>query len=261
MAIKDQGRKVTYGDKSLEFERESRSGLARCNEYFTHFNKGSVIPPGITLTNEGTAVSAVTYGLGLGGTAVLTTDDVLAKSGQLTTYALWEADSLASGQSLVFEARVKFGTLATREFFVGFTDAGAEGVDTDPIALSTTSTFTTSVPTNAALVGYSDTPTSGVAFTSGGNNHTAISINTDVNTVVATGAGAVVTATYYTYRVEIDSNGDAAYFVNGAFLGAMGAAVAVNVPLAGILLATPRATAGSSEAVLTADYMYVGGKS
>lgn len=243
--------------RSIEFRNGARSKLNTANEVLYHFNDGATIPAGLTLTADGTAVAAATYGTGLGGTAVITSDDVAGATHQLATGLLWECDRLTGNQLLVFECKVKVGTLAGREFFFGFTDAVA---DANPIALSTTSTFTTSAPDDFALIGYSDTPTSGAAFTTGGNWHTAISGLATVNSVVATGGRAkFATATYYTYRVTLDAGGNAVFFVDGKYVGSKGSAVTPTVPLCATAFGTPRATAGSSEAVFTLDYMYIGG--
>lgn len=255
--VLEKGRLLEHDGKSVEFRNGSRSLLNTENEVFEHFNRGATIPAGFVLTEEGTAVSAATYGTGLGGWAVITSDDVLAKSHSLNGAGLnWQADRQSEGSPLVYECRVKVGTLAGREFWFGLSDALA---DTDPIALSLTSTFTTSVPSNGVYIGYSDTPTSGAAFTTGGNQHTAISINANSDAVVGTGGGVFETDTFYTYRIEVSSEGNAVFFVDGKVVGSKGEAVAVTVPLTHVAYAVPRATAGSSEAVMTIDYIYVGG--
>jgi len=227
------------------------------NTLFSHFNAGATIPLGFTLTADGTAVAAATYGTGLGGTAVITSDDVAAAAHSLTSTALqWQADRQATGDPIVFECKVKVGTLAAREFFFGITDAVA---DANPIALSVTSTFTTSTPDDFALIGYSDTPTSGAAFTTGGNQHVAISGLATVNSVVAVGGGAFATAVYYTYRIELDPNGTARFYVNGALIATKTTALTTTVPLGLLATAIPRTTAGSGEAVMTIDYIGISG--
>jgi hypothetical protein len=105
-------------------------------------------------------------------------------------------------------------------------------------------------------MGYSATPTSGAAFTTGGNQHTAISITTNTNTVVATGAGAFVAATYYLYEFEVDYNGTCRYYVNGQLLGTQTVALNPAVPLCLMVCATPRTSAA---AAITADYMGITG--
>ncbi len=257
-SVKDKGRIVEWNRNSDERSVDSRSRLERANEVFEHFQGSAAIPPSLVLTNEGTAVTAATYGTLLGGAAVISSDDILAKSASLNSQGLcWQANRQPEDQPLVFECRVNVGTLSGREFWFGVSDALA---DTDPIALSTTSTFTKSVPTDCAVIGYSDTPLSGNAFTSGGNQHTSIAIKTNTDTIVATGGGTFVTATNYVYRIEIDSGGNAVYFVDGSFHSWKAAALAANVPLGIVMYAVPRASAGGSEAVFTIDYVYLGGK-
>ncbi len=225
------------------------------NTFFTHFNSGATIPPGVTLTSEGTTTAAATYGIGLGGEATITSDDVAAKTEQLSFTGLcWQANRQPVGQPLYAAVRWKSGaTITASEYYVGITDAVA---DTDPIALSTSSTFTTSAPTNGVYMGYSATPTSGAAFTSGGNQHTAISIVGDANTVVATGGGAFAAATYYTYEFEVDYDGTARWYVNGQRLASMAAALNPAVPLTLSIWAAPRTTVS---AAVTVDYMGMAG--
>jgi len=224
------------------------------NSFFTHFNAGTTIPAGLTLSEEGTTTAAATYGAGLGGEATITTDDVIAKSDQLTTGLLWQVDRQPTGYPLIAEFRWKTGaTITASEYFCGITDAVA---DTNMIALSATSTFTTSTPNDAVLMGYSATPTSGAAFTSGGNQHTAISINSTTDAVVGTGGGKFVAATYYTYRFEIDLDGTCRYYLDGNLLFTKTSAIATGVPLAATAVCIPRTTVS---AAITLDYMGIWG--
>ncbi len=230
------------------------SGARYDNTFFTHFNAGTTIPAGLTLTEEGTTTAAATYGAGVGGRAVITSDDVAAKSDQLTTGLLWQVDRQIVGQPLYAAVKWKAGaTITASEYWIGLTD---NNPDTDPIALSTTSTFTTSVPTDGVYMGYSATPTSGSAFTTGGNQHTAIAIKADANTIVATGGGAFAASTDYIYEFEVDSNGTCRYYVNGTLLGTQTAALTVTVPLCLMVCVTPRTTVS---AAISVDYMGISG--
>lgn len=251
----DRGDRLEYR-KSIEGKGGARLELTPASEFLTHFNKGATIPPGLTLT-ETTPIAAATYGTGLGGTAVLSPDDIAGNQSSLTTGLLWQAnrqtEAVAGGQPLVFEAKWRANVSVTVEYFVGLTDAVA---DTNPIALSATSTFTTSAPDDFALLGYSATPTSGAAFTAGGNQHVAITGDSTVDAVAGTGGGAFVVDTYYTSRVQVDVAGNCAFFVNGAFIASRAGGVSADVPLCGIVVAIPRTTSG---VVMTIDYLYIGG--
>ena len=206
--------------------------------YETGFS-GATIPAGLTLTEEGTTTAAATYS----GQATMTSDDVAAKSDQLTTPLSWKPANQVD-KPLIFQCRWKTGaTITASEYWIGLTDASP---DTDPIALSTTSTFTTSEPTDGVYLGYSATPTSGAAFTTGGNQHTAISISTNTNTIVASGGGKFLAATYYIYRFEIDANGTCRYYVNGNLLGTQAAAVDPTKALCAMVCATPRTTVSAA---------------
>jgi hypothetical protein len=221
------------------------------NGLFTHFNDGSTIPAGWTLSNTN-GVAAATYGTLAGGVAVLTTDDVAAVGASISTGLHWQIDRQLPGQPLVFECRFKAGTLATAEYFFGLSDTVAH---TNLIALSATSTFTTSTATDGVFLGTSATPTSGGAFTSGGNEHVMLSSIAGTDAVVAKGAGVFVTATYYTYRIEVTYAGVATAYVNGALIGTK-TGLTTTVPLCAYATASPRTT---SERVLTIDYIGIAG--
>lgn len=226
------------------------------NGQFTHFTERTV-PNWLTLTEEGTTTAAATYGLGLQGEATMTSDDIAAKSDQWTSGLCWQINRQASGDPLIAEVRWKAGaTITASEYWVGLTDAAP---DTDPIALSTTSTFTTSVPSDGLYMGYSATPTSGAAFTSGGNQHTMIGINNDTNTIITTGGGAFAASTYYTYRFECDVTGVSRAYINGTLIGTTTAATGprITVPLCLMICVTPRTTVS---AAITADYAGISGR-
>lgn len=224
------------------------------NVYFTHFNAGTTIPAGLVLTEEGTTTAAATYGTLAGGRAVITSDDVAAKTDQLTTQLLWQANRQPTGDPLVLEVKWKTGaTITASEYWIGLTD---NNPDTDPIALSATSTFTTSVPTDGVYMGYSATPTSGAAFTTGGNQHTAIAIKADANTLVGTGGGAFAAATDYTYRFEVDADGTCRYYKDGTLLFTQATALTASVLLCSMVCAAPRTTVS---AAISVDYIYVAG--
>jgi len=221
----------------------SKGGGTYDNSVSTNFRE-PIVPPGFKLTEEGTTTAAATYGTAAGGAATMTTDDIAAKTDQWTTGLCWQVNRQASGSPLIAEVVWQTGaTITASEYWIGLTDASP---DTDPIALSTTSTFTTSVPTDGVYMGYSATPTSGAAFTTGGNLHTAISINANTNAIVGTDGGIFVAATDYTYRFEIDVDGTCRYYLNGSLLFTKASALAITVPLCLMICAAPRTTASAA---------------
>lgn len=251
-ARNDQARKAGLRNSPLSVGASAMNSAAYNNFVFTHFNERT-IPGIVTLTEEGTTTAAATYG-GIGGVATITSDDVAAKTDQLTTSLGWQCDRQVAGYPIVAEVRWKTGaTITASEYWIGLTDAAP---DTDPIALSTTSTFTTSVPTDGVYMGYSATPTSGAAFTSGGNLHTALAIKADTNSIVATGGGVFAAATYYVYRFELDYNGTCRYYINGTLMTTQTSALTTTVPLCLMVCATPRTTVSAAIAV---DYMGIRG--
>lgn len=257
--IKDTGKTIKYDGKAHEGDRSSRGKLFRACEYFEHFNNTTTIPAGLVLAST-TPVTVATYGVGLGGTSVLTSDDVAGTGFAQLTHAglLWQANSQPSGQPLVFETRLKAGaTITTVEIWAGLVDTLTPG---DAYALSATSTFTSSGPADAAVLGFSTTPTSGAAFTAGGNEIVALSSLNTVDSVVGKSGTVFAASTYYTLRVESDESGNVAFFVDDKFVLGKAAAITATVPLTGFVSVVPRATGAGAERAITVDYIYVGGR-
>lgn len=245
------GTQMGYGLSALN------PGYVNVNRYnnhaFTHFNE-TIIPGKFTLSNTN-GVAAATYGTLAGGVAVLTSDDVAAVGVAISTGLCWQINRQPTDMPLIFEIRVKAGTLATAEYFFGLSDTAATA---NLIALATNSTFTTSTATDGVFLGFSATPTSGAAFTTTANQHVMLSSIAGTDAVVATGAGAFVTDTYYTYRIEVTSAGVATGYVNGGLLGTK-TGLTTTAPLCAYATAIPRSTAGSAERVITIDYMGIAG--
>lgn len=211
-----------------------------------------VLPAGIIYTSESAGSAGYTT-----GQAVLTTAATADKSLTLDTGLIWKTNRQQTGEPLVFEARVQPGaTITSMEYWVGITDAGSEAVDTAIYKMGTDSTFSVSVPTDGVFLGFSTLPTSGGAFTTGGNQHIAIATKADTDTLVATGGGAVAASTFYNYRIELDANGTARFYVNDQLLGTQVAALTTTVAVAGLVTVIPRTTAAR---ILTVDYAYISG--
>lgn len=220
--------------------------------HFSHCTE-RIVPSWLTLTEEGSTTSAATYGLTVGGVMTMTTDDIAAKSDQWTTAAVFQPDHQVAGEPIIAEVKWKTGsTITASEYWVGLTDAAP---DTDPIALSTTSTFTTSVPTDGIYMGYSATPTSGAAYTAAGNQHTIISIKGDANAIVATTGSTFVAATYYVYRFELAYDGSCKVYKDNVLLTTV-TGLTTTVPYALMVCATPRTTVS---AAISVDYIGISG--
>lgn len=120
--------------------------------------------------------------------------------------AQWRADA---GGPMTFEARVTLITsLADGETYIGFSD---EATGETPITVSTTD-VETSTATNAA----------GFAYTGGGTaDWKAVSVNADADgTVTRCNRGGATTpalGTWQTFKVVINVDGDADFYINGVW--------------------------------------------
>lgn len=127
---------------------------------------------------------------------------------------IYRADA---GGPLTLEIRATLITsLLNGEWFIGFSDSAA---DENPITLSTADVVTT-VASNAV----------GFAFTGSGTaNWKGVSVNDDTDgAVIALNTGGVTTpvlTTWQTFKIVLNTDGDADFFIDGIFQGREDAAV------------------------------------
>lgn len=132
---------------------------------------------------------------------------------------MWRAD--AGG--LTFEARVNFITsLADGETFIGLSDAAT---DENPIQVSTVDALTTTA-SNAV----------GFTYTGAGTaNWKAVSVNGDADgTVITCNTGGVTTpvvGTWQTFKIHVNADGDADYYIDGVHQGTEALAVSASTLL------------------------------
>lgn len=125
---------------------------------------------------------------------------------------------------LIFESRVTLITsIADGESFIGLTDD--DGTDENPILVSTTDAATTNA-SNAA----------GFAYTGAGTaDWKAVSVNADADGSVTRcnngGATTPATTTWQTFRVAINTDGDADFYIDGIWQDREDAAVAASTSL------------------------------
>lgn len=159
---------------------------------------------------------------------------------QLETALNWEADKT----NLVFEARVRISAITTIALYVGLTDQVA--------ALEMPMTLSGgSLTTNATdAVGFLFDTAATVA------NIKLCGVANDVDATFQTLTGvAPVAATYANYRINVDKNGGATFFINGLPVGTpMTGAVTKTIPLTPVVACFTRA-AGS--ATVDVDYVYL----
>lgn len=208
--------------------------------FWDDFRRSSINPQW-TLANgsDAQAADAVVAG---GDRVDLVTGDAgtgFAADGTLmTSIALGTIAARTSGKPWVIPFKVKISAITNVSFFVGLTDTAAF----EEVASLSSTTFTTTA-TDAAII----------LFDTGATTDTtrlvAVNTNTDA-THVDTGA-APVADTYESWRLEINSSGDVAYYKEGTLVGTLLAALSTAVPLYFVAGATARSTASRT---LSLDY-------
>jgi len=183
-------------------------------KYFLEFNG-----PAIDTTND---VNQTAIGAG----AITTVDGL----GTITT-AAGDDDNVEIASDLVFkagygcvcEARIRNDDIAGQGYFFGFSDAITEGADSLPIDYSGGAGALVSDADDCA--GFFMDPDKTDASIMCGST-----IATTASTPIDTGTDAV-NATWHTYRVELDTAGNAYYYFDGAYVGTDTLAITTTDPL------------------------------
>lgn len=179
------------------------------------------------------------------GVLRITTDDQTTGDRIALTHELnWQASD--SGP-LVLEARVKSVTAITvRAYFIGFTDVKAVTTTVEnPIEMS--GTTVASAATDAVGFLYDTDSTNDTWYGAGVKN------GTDA-TALDTGIAPADAGTYQTLRVVVDITGNATFFIDGVYMGAVTSAVTAATDLTPIIMVESRAGAAK---VLDVDYLHV----
>ncbi len=177
---------------------------------------------------------------GTGGTATLTTgatdDDRSILASDLNWYC---------AQNPVVEIRAKINTITTAGIVLGFNDAITEANDTMPFEI-----------TAAAATLVNGKCTDGVAFvfdTDGSvDKWYMAATKADAEGTPVITAYAPVAATYETFRIALNTLGDATFYRNGALVGRQPACITTTAPLC-IFMGLISRSAGAR--ILTVDYV------
>lgn len=254
--VRDKGSVVEYDGKGIRLVNGA-GFLNRTPQLFSHFDKTLVAGEWVaTETGTGTNHAAFANSVTAGGWAKGIAGATGSQAQEIGSVVAFTPSTQALFKPIVFEARVSIPTsVATGNVFVGLMD---HNTATSGLAyvMSTSSTFTTSYPTDAVGFVYSATPTSGNLFTTSGNYWGAVSTisNTDTATRLDVNKAAkVAVSTAYVLRVEVDANGTAVFFQNGAFMGRVYQAVTAATPLYAYANIT---AVGSASTYLDIDYIY-----
>lgn len=147
----------------------------------------------------------------------------------------WQAND---GGPLQFETRIKSVTAITaRAYFVGFTDTLAATTLENPIEQS--GTTITSTATNAV----------GFMYDTASTNDTwhLVAVNADTDSAaVNTGLAPAAAGTWQTLNVQVDTDGDAVFTIDGVEVGRIANSVAVATSLTPIVHIETRSAAAVS---------------
>lgn len=212
---------------------------------FDDFNEG--LNTSKWLATEGTdsitSAAAILNG-GIGGVLRLTTGDagtgLAADTEQITQNQLmWQA----SNGGLNFQIRLKLSAITTCWAFFGLTDTVAAALEA-PFTLSGT-TFTSNA---SDAVGF--------LFDTAATTDTwrCVGVKADVDGTAFDTTFAPVADSYETFRVELDTSGNATYFRNGTVCGYIANAITAAADLTAIMSVSKLSVAAS----MTVDIDYVG---
>ncbi len=220
--IIDKGYKYLVGK---ELRGQSGFGVfSEAPQFFDHFSVPQTMATNWVDTKVGTGTFAI-LDSGIGGVAEIATTGA---SGDANSEVLIMGPSTGSNftcakaakdRPIVFEARVIIPTITTMEFFMGFRGVAGRATALD-VVVSATSTLTTSVSADLAVLGYSTTATS-LAMASGVVGAIASLGGTDALTKATP---LTLDTNYHVYRVELDVNGNATYLIDGKFAAYQGTA-------------------------------------
>lgn len=169
----------------------------------------------------------------------------MAVSGiQLDSTLGWKANQ----GNLVMEARVKTGIITNMAIFIGFTDQVA-ALEMPVNSAASADTITTNA-------------TDGVGFmfdtAMATDDWWLVGVAADVDATLQDTGFAPVADTYETFRIGLDTSGNASFFRNGNQVGTkMAGAATATVALTPVIAAFNRTTANGATTIITADYIHV----
>jgi hypothetical protein len=197
-------------------------------------------------TDNTTSGAAVLAG-GIGGVLRLTTGDVgtlAADTEQMTANAL---QFQASNGGLTFQTRIELSMITEVYVFVGFTDTVAASLEAPIVSAASANTITTNA--SDAVGFFFDTRMTADTWWAAGvkGNTDATHYNTGI---------APTAVQYQTLRIEVDSSGNAAFFINGVAAGTVANAVTAATDLTPIITASRTGVVVPGTLTLDVDYVY-----
>ena len=150
----------------------------------------------------------------------------------------------AANGGLRFETRIKISAITTTAFFVGFTDVGTFEA---PIESAGSANTLTTNATDAVGFMFDTRMTD--------DNIWLVGVANDVDATAVDSAIAPVADTFITLAFEVNADGDATFYINGAAVGRVADAVTASVALTPTIAAT--SLVESSTRTVTCDYIEV----
>jgi len=214
---------------------------------------GTPLTAGVISTTGGGTISA-----GAGGWVAGKTDDVDAEIDELifsglstaTAGAIFRPERAGNGLMVTELGMVIPTALTARQYFFGWTDDPTEGTGTNgPLSIASAYTITDTADDAAGWI-YSSLATAPTVWKYGASLATAQSTAS-----ASTEGGTAVVDAYTVLRVEVDSAGNAYFFMSTSgstsvgrsdpvMVGALALAVTPTVPLLPVFTAAPTTTTG-----------------
>ena len=203
--------------------------------YSTDFT-GGVIPTEVTGLSENSGTAATVVGK-VNGVVGLITGTSSGNRSQLVTGLNHKADD---GTLIYVCTALNLTDVATRANFFGWTDTVSIE---NPIELS--GVTITANATDAVGFVYDTAATTDVIYIQGVKAGAATALKAATNPVTG-GTYTPVAGTYDEYRIEVNTDGDASFFINGEYVGTVEDAVTTSVLLTPTALVETRTTAAST---------------
>lgn len=234
---------LVSGDHGRQLANPSPDTVSKFDDFTNGFDTNS------WLATEGTdsaTSSAATLSGGIGGVLRLTTGDagtgLAADTEQITQKELmWQA----SNGGLAAEFRLKLSAITTCWVFIGFTDTVAAALEAPVESAGSADTLTTNASNAVGIMFDTRMAT---------DNWWLVGVKADVDATAQNSGFAPVADTYETWRIEVDTIGNATFYRNGKGVGTvMSNAITAATDLTLVMSASKTSVAAS----MTVDIDYV----
>lgn len=194
---------------------------------------------------KGTDAQAILPVIAANALSLVSGDDVAGDFATNGSQAIEDSGYTLSAGPLVLEAKVKLNAITNVQAFFGLTDQKA-ALEIPIESAASADTITTNASDGVGFMFDTSMAT---------DNIWLVGVNNNVDETAQNSALAFVADTYVVLRIEINTAGDAVFYVNGVVVGTtMTTACRTSVALYPTLCIGSRSTASRTESV---DYLYV----